>query len=151
MHLKSHKLCDNSRLGAKKNISTFSWKLDWIWNIKDGSIANREYEIGFEFDSPPSYFVWQHIFLNFEKKVDRFKTIQRLRLKVLGNCTAMASEEKNLTEESKTEEERPDQRTDNPTEVDDDRGGDLVIDEPEEKPDGDGESDERVRDILLFI
>ena len=62
----------------------------------------------------------------------------------------MASEEKNLTEESNTEEERPDQRTDNPTEVDDDRGGDLVIDEPEEKPDGDGESDERVRDILLF-
>ena len=62
----------------------------------------------------------------------------------------MASEEKNLTEESKIEEERPDQRTDNPTEVDDDRGGDLVIDEPEEKPDGDGESDERVRDILLF-
>lgn len=56
----------------------------------------------------------------------------------------MASEEKNPTEEGKLNEETQEQNqgTDGSAEVDDDRG-ELVIDEPEEKPDGDGESEEK--------
>ena len=63
----------------------------------------------------------------------------------------MASEEKNPTEDRKVNEETQEQNQgtdDGSAEVDDDRG-DLVIDEPEEKPDGDGENEEKVRKIVI--